>query len=183
MQIDPANRVPGVHRNMCMFVVWSTALLLAALLLTVFATIAGHHPARAQPTESVNLTQQIESIGGAASLIERLSNADTVEDQTLAAARVKLDGLSQDLQATKTAEVKDATNFKYGPYIKGSALPANPVDIGATPSDVVFNAGASLGNLTATGTNAGGWWFDRDSGKFIADVDNSGTGGIDYQLW
>ncbi len=103
MQNDPANRVPGVHRTTWTFVVWSAALLLAALLLNVIATIAGHQPARAQPTESANLAQQIESISGAASLIERLSNADAVEDQTLAAARVKLDGLSRDLQATNTA--------------------------------------------------------------------------------
>ena len=64
------------------------------------------------------------------------------------------------------ADKKDST-FKYGPYLKKQTLPANPVD---NSSALAINAGATEGDITATGTDAGGWWFDKVSGKFIANV-------------
>ncbi len=83
----------------------------------------------------------------------------------------------------QTANTKTAV-FKFGPYLKSPDIPNNPMDINpATVNTVVLNSGGTLGDLTATGTNAGGWWFDPASGKFIADVDNSGSGGTNYQTW
>ncbi|MCB1753929.1 MAG: type II secretion system protein [Gammaproteobacteria bacterium] len=57
---------------------------------------------------------------------------------------------------------KDATH-KYGPYLKKQQLPANPLDE-STALLIV-----TTGNLSATGTDAGGWWFDNVSGKFMAN--------------
>ncbi len=61
---------------------------------------------------------------------------------------------------------KDATH-KYGPYLKKQSLPSNPID---GSSALLINSGASEGDITATGTDAGGWWFDKVSGKFIANI-------------
>ena len=69
----------------------------------------------------------------------------------------------------RTQNFADAT-YKYGPYLKKQALPNNPVDSGATPNALLINSGATVGQIDATGTNAGGWWFDTTSGKFIANV-------------
>ena len=59
---------------------------------------------------------------------------------------------------TKTATIK------YGPYLKKHQIPDNPID-GSNAVLIV-----TTGNLTATGTDAGGWWFDNVSGKFIPNV-------------
>ncbi len=61
------------------------------------------------------------------------------------------------VNATKTA------TYKYGPYLKKQQLPINPID---DSSSLVIETG---GDITDTGTDAGGWWFDNISGKFIAN--------------
>ena len=80
---------------------WGFALVLCA------ATLADRDPAFAQAggqaANSENMSLQIESVGRAAALIERLATADAVGDQTLANARVKLDGLDRELQTFKAA--------------------------------------------------------------------------------
>ncbi len=63
------------------------------------------------------------------------------------------------------SDTKDTT-YKYGPYLKKTTFPANPIDASNT---VLINSGATVGDLTATGTDAGGWWFDTTSGKFLAN--------------
>ncbi|MFQ5561772.1 MAG: type II secretion system protein [Nitrospinota bacterium] len=66
----------------------------------------------------------------------------------------------------QTANTKDVT-YKYGPYLKKSVLPSNPVD---GLNTLVLNSGLTVGDITATGTAAGGWWFDTTSGKFLANI-------------
>lgn len=57
---------------------------------------------------------------------------------------------------------KDATTFKYGPYLKG-AVPDNPE--GTTNTITVVSAGV-LGLASAA---SGGWRYDTVTGEFIAD--------------
>jgi small-conductance mechanosensitive channel len=82
-------------------------LVRAAAVLFVLGLLAGLQPAAAQAAGPDGLAEtaspQIESISRAVALIDRLSNADSVDDQTLANARVKLDGLERDLQAVKAS--------------------------------------------------------------------------------
>jgi len=79
------------------------------------------------------------------------------------------DQMSLYTEATGGAcSVKDA-NFKFGPYLKKSTLPANPISTIATLAVV------NTGDLDLAGSNpAAGWRFDNVSGKFIAD-DSIGT--------
>ncbi|HSM41307.1 MAG TPA: mechanosensitive ion channel domain-containing protein [Afifellaceae bacterium] len=82
-----------------------------ACLVLLAVVPAGWHSAGAQGPGGTgsqagiaqDASGQIESIARAAALVERLSNAETVDDQTLASARVKLDGLARDLQAVNAA--------------------------------------------------------------------------------
>ncbi|MDX1401537.1 MAG: hypothetical protein R3245_06420, partial [Kiloniellales bacterium] len=85
-------------------------LVLLALLFApwpAFAQAAGQ--TAGAPALSENASEQIESIVRAVALIDRLSNSEDVDDQTLAAARVKLDGLERDLDALRgTVEARIA---------------------------------------------------------------------------
>jgi prepilin-type N-terminal cleavage/methylation domain-containing protein len=70
--------------------------------------------------------------------------------------------------------IKDTT-FKYGPYLKKAALPANPINDDATL--VVVDAG----DLAMTGdAGAKGWKFDIKTGKFIADDSTNDPSGNPY---
>jgi prepilin-type N-terminal cleavage/methylation domain-containing protein len=58
--------------------------------------------------------------------------------------------------------ISDTTNHKFGPYMKKSTLPADPINNVATLTVV---AAGNL-NMTADGTT-GGWKYDSKAGKFI----------------
>jgi prepilin-type N-terminal cleavage/methylation domain-containing protein len=82
------------------------------------------------------------------------------------AAQAFLDQLSMYTDASgKACSIGDTTIFKYGPYLKKNALPANPIT-----SSNALNV-VSTGNLVMTGATgtALGWKYDNKSGKFIAD--------------
>lgn len=64
--------------------------------------------------------------------------------------------------AGQACSTTDAT-FKYGPYYKKDALPADPIT-GTNNTLVIVTAGDLA--MTADGT-AGGWKFDNVTGKFI----------------
>ncbi|MCB1746136.1 MAG: prepilin-type N-terminal cleavage/methylation domain-containing protein [Gammaproteobacteria bacterium] len=81
-----------------------------------------------------------------------------------ASAQAFLDQLSKYTNAAGESCTKSDANFKYGPYLKKAALPANPMTAVATLS--MSTAGA-LG-MTSASTN-GGWKFDTKTGQFIAD--------------
>ena len=59
---------------------------------------------------------------------------------------------------------KDAT-YKYGPYLKKSTLPAEPINNIATVEIVTTG---TLG-MTASGST-GGWKFDNKTGQLIANI-------------
>lgn len=61
------------------------------------------------------------------------------------------------------AVTKDST-YKYGPYLKKQALPFNPMD----DSNALLIV--TTGDITAVGDDAGGWWFDNKSGKFLPNI-------------
>ncbi len=74
--------------------------------------------------------------------------------------------------------VKDA-NFQYGPYLKKSTLPPNPITNVATLEVI------DTGDLLMSGTGADlGWKYDIIVGKFIAndttDIDGAGPGTETY---
>ncbi len=74
-----------------------------------------------------------------------------------------LDQLSRYTNAAGQAcSTTDAT-FKFGPYYKKDALPADPIT-GTNNTLVIVNTGDLA--MTADGT-AGGWKFDNKTGKFI----------------
>lgn len=87
----------------------------------------------------------------------------------------------------KTAVAKDLAadpQIKYGPYLKRSTLPVNPVDDSSTVTMVI--AGLDLGKLdqpAAPAAGSAGWWFDVASGKFIAYTSGNGTDGTAYYQW
>ena len=74
--------------------------------------------------------------------------------------------------------VKDA-NFQFGPYLKKATLPGNPITGVATL--VVIDTGDLL--MSGDGAN-GGWKYDINVGKFIAndttDIDGTGPGTETY---
>ncbi len=70
--------------------------------------------------------------------------------------------------------IKDGT-FKYGPYLKKSDLPNNPVT--GVGTFVVENTG----DLDMIGDGAdGGWKYDVLTGKFIANDTNADPSGLTY---
>jgi len=65
-------------------------------------------------------------------------------------------------------DTKSAT-YKFGPYIKGGALPSN--DVGVAESNGVVtvpNGSDGLISLNATGT-LGGWYVDTESGLIVVN--------------
>ncbi len=67
---------------------------------------------------------------------------------------------------------KDAT-FKFGPYLKKSTLPANPI----SGSNVLLVI--DTGDLLMAGSGANlGWRYDLTVGKFIANDTNTDAGGV-----
>lgn len=79
-------------------------------------------------------------------------------------AQAFLDQLSMYTNASGQACSTSDDTFKYGPYLKKSALAKNPFT--DTDALVVVTAG----NLAMVGGGTtGGWRFDNKTGKFIAD--------------
>ena len=75
-----------------------------------------------------------------------------------------LNQLTQYTDINGTVNTTRTPVFKYGPYLKKQEVPMNPID---ESNDLVIN---TSGVITASGTDAGGWWFDNVSGKFIPNI-------------
>ena len=101
--------------------------------------------------------------------------------ETPAAFGDHLTRYSDDLGQSCTLPV--GGNFPYGPYIKDSDIPVNPI----TNSSVVVIVGAAdaaAGDLTMTGDAAGaGWKYDVVSGKFIANDTNNDSRGVPFDTY
>ena len=89
----------------------------------------------------------------------------------------------------KTAVARDLAAtppIKYGPYLKRTTLPTNPIDDSSTVTYVIAGA-VNAGNLDqpAVAPVAGsvGWWFDVISGKFIANSPDTGIDGTAIYQW
>lgn len=68
--------------------------------------------------------------------------------------------------------------FPFGPYLKESQIPANPMTDNATIEIV------TTGDLEMVGTGAGlGWKYDSTSGKFIANDTNTDAAGVRYDAY
>ena len=78
-----------------------------------------------------------------------------------------LNQLTQYTDINGTVNATRTAVFKYGPYVKKQEVPMNPID---ESNAMVINSGGTEGDITATGTDAGGWWYDKVSGKFIANI-------------
>jgi len=73
---------------------------------------------------------------------------------------------------------QNAGKFPFGPYLKKTQLPNNPITGVATL--LVVNTG----DLNLTGSAAGlGWRFDNGSGKFIANDTNTDVDGNKYDTY
>jgi prepilin-type N-terminal cleavage/methylation domain-containing protein len=65
--------------------------------------------------------------------------------------------------------------FDYGPYLKKSPLPANPV------TDIATVVISTAGDLDMNGDGAGGGWkYDTKTGKFIANDTTNDPDGVPY---
>ncbi len=92
-----------------------------------------------------------------------------VGDGTNAAGSVPafLNQLTQYTDINGTINDTRTAVYKFGPYLKKQEVPRNPID---ESNALLINSGAGEGDITATGTDAGGWWYDKVSGKFIANI-------------
>lgn len=68
--------------------------------------------------------------------------------------------------AAGAASTTKDTTYKYGPYLKKSTIPADPIKNVATVEIVTTG---TLG-LTATASDPGGWKFDNKTGQLIANI-------------
>jgi prepilin-type N-terminal cleavage/methylation domain-containing protein len=87
----------------------------------------------------------------------------------------------------KTAVAKDLEanpQIRYGPYLKRSTLPVNPID-GSAHVTLLLNNAALDQHDQPPAPRAGdsGWWFNVVSGKFVANTPGSGIDGTPYYLW
>ena len=75
----------------------------------------------------------------------------------------------------EACDVSDPLAFKFGPYLKKSELPQNPV----TGSNALSIS--TVGSLAMAGDGAGlGWKFDVKTGKLIANDTNKDPSGISF---
>ena len=73
--------------------------------------------------------------------------------------------------------------FEFGPYLKGGAVPANPVT-GSSVVAVVGAGAAGAGDLEMAADGAGlGWKYDVTSGVFIANDSNLDSGGVRFDSY
>ena len=111
---------------------------------------------------------------------------DTTTDAEAQAAFLKQLTLYSDING-KIAVARDLTatpQIKYGPYVKRASLPVNPLDESAVVTLVI--SGVDLGKLDQPAAPAAtdkGWWFDVESGKYIAYMPGNGTDGTAIYLW
>lgn len=74
-------------------------------------------------------------------------------------------------------------NFPYGPYIKESDIPANPITQSAVIA-IIGAADAQAGNLAMGGDGPGlGWKYDVTSGKLIANDTNNDSRGVPFDTY
>ena len=94
------------------------------------------------------------------------------------------DQLSRYTNATgQSCSITNAGAFPFGPYIKDSQIPANPVT-GDNSVLIVPAADPAAGDLEMLATNTGGGWkYDVTSGKFIADDDTLDSQGVAYETY
>ena len=70
--------------------------------------------------------------------------------------------------------------FPFGPYIRGK-FPALPVGVNAGEDKIkLFNDAAPL---TVDPSKERGWFFNRQTGQFIANADEAGSDGQPYSAW
>ena len=85
--------------------------------------------------------------------------------------------------AGETCTLPVGTSFPYGPYLKESSLPANPVT-DSVAIVLIPPTDAAAGNLAMTGDGAGlGWKYDSTSGKFIANDTSNDSVGVPYDSY
>ena len=86
-------------------------------------------------------------------------------------------------RAGQSCTLKVGGSFPFGPYLKESDLPANPVTASSLLA-VVPVADASAGDLAMGADGAGlGWKYDPTSGKFIANDSNLDSKGQPFDSY
>ncbi len=107
--------------------------------------------------------------------------AGTGAAESLEALTEQLTLYSNDQGQTCTLPV--GGNFPYGPYIKETSIPANPISKSAAVV-IIPAADAAAGDLTMGGDGPdGGWKYDVTSGKFIANDTNNDSRGVPFDTY
>ncbi|MCP5178836.1 MAG: prepilin-type N-terminal cleavage/methylation domain-containing protein [Pseudomonadales bacterium] len=155
-------------------------LLVVAVVLAIFAAIVV--PQFASTTDEAKVSALRSDLSGIRSAIDlyrqqhghwpgsKLSSGATCPSSGTAGTGAVNTQQALDDQLTmftnaagQACSTTDA-NFRYGPYVRADALPANAVTGSSTVSMV------STGNLALSSTSTtGGWRYDYVIGKFIAD--------------
>ena len=159
--------------------------LLAAIVVPQFGASTDDTKAASLDTTLVNMRSAIDLYyqqhghypGSVVSTAAGCAATDgTAADVTADAGRIQafLDQMSLYTNAAGGAcSTKDAT-FKYGPYLKKSTIPTNPVNGLAT---LVTENSGDLVAFSGDSPAAGGWKYDVTSGKFIANDTNTDPNG------
>lgn len=94
------------------------------------------------------------------------NSADGADNDVVATAQTSMVAqLTQYTNSSGKVQTTKDTTFKFGPYIKGGALPDNPFNDLAT---VVCDNTKDI-TLSRTATTAAGWKFHFNTGVFYAD--------------
>lgn len=119
---------------------------LAGLRSSIEIYYAQHHEKYPGQTKSADGTTNNDALEAATSMVKQLTQYTNSAGQ---------------IQATKN------TTFKYGPYVKGPSLPANPFNDG---TGVVCDNSADITAARAPTATAGiGWKFHFNTGILYAD--------------
>ncbi|MCP5178530.1 MAG: prepilin-type N-terminal cleavage/methylation domain-containing protein [Pseudomonadales bacterium] len=81
--------------------------------------------------------------------------------------------------AGQTCSTSSGGQFRFGPYLKTRKLPTNPVN-GQSSLRVI---GAADLNLVGDGEAAGGWKYDRFTGRIIANDTARDAAGVRYDRY
>ena len=141
--------------------------VLAAIVIPQFSSSTKDAQEAALDTTLAEMRNAIELYFHQHGSVYPGANGDGTNDAgTLGAFTEQLTRYSKTNGAVNNVKTGD---FKYGPYLKKQELPKNPID-NSSAVVIIKTGDTNAGDLTQTGTNAGGWWFDSVSGKFIANI-------------
>ncbi len=167
-------------------------LLIVVIILAILAAIVV--PQFASTTDDAKLSALDTTLSNMRAAIDlyRQQHGEYPGDLTAAGATCPSSGTAAVAGATTgtalsfTAQLSSYTDkdglacsttdgtYKYGPYLKKSTLPDNPITV-----DNTLNI-KTAGNLNMTAQVKKGWQYDTKTGKFIADDSSTDPSGVAF---